>query len=641
MPENRGKLTKFWQELKRRNVFRVTATYAATAYIIIEVINNLAVPLQLPLWVSTLILILLAIGLPIAVILSWIFDITLKGIKKTESLEELAEKEIITRPGKRRLKASDIIIAVLFIAVIILAWPRIFKRDTVKRLASSGEKIAVAVMPFQNMTNNTTWNIFEDAIQMSLISAFSNTVELEVRQIETMNELMKTKGFTDYATISPDLAFQISHKLNADIYITGSIQQAGSLIRVDAQLIDTKTKKVFKSFKEERLPLEENIIPLIDTLAKEVIDFLQISKLIKEYPWIGFKTVGTNSPEALRNCIYGEEALAKFDLPTAINFYLRATAADSNYLQPKLGLISAYRNSGMNNKAFPLILKLYAKRDQMSPVDKLRISFLYARDFEPPDVQVRYLRQLQEIDDYGNYHYALANAYGRIKQPDKAITEMEKSLEVSRKWGREFLQEHYAYPALGEAYHRKGQYKKEKRLYREAERVNDDHRSEYFSWVIRNQASLALTEGDTMAANKYIDELLSVFRENSISDYQVEMYLALMYRVGGDRNKAIEYYRKAYSSSDENPDRLNSIAYALINNDLDVNEGLEIIEKAITLEPGRGGFLDAKGWGLYKLGKYNEALEVLEKSRDMIKPRFSYEISNHIEEVKKAIAEQK
>jgi adenylate cyclase len=93
MPENQGKLTRFWQELKRRNVFRVTATYAATAYIIIEVINNLAIPLRLPLWVSTLVLIILIIGLPIAVILSWIFDFTPQGIKKMNQLKNWRAKK--------------------------------------------------------------------------------------------------------------------------------------------------------------------------------------------------------------------------------------------------------------------------------------------------------------------------------------------------------------------------------------------------------------------------------------------------------------------------------------------------------------------------------------------------------------------
>ncbi len=81
-------LERFWQELKRRKVFKVIAMYAGTAFIILEVINNLVSPLRLPEWTPTLVVVLLAIGFPFAIIFSWIFDITPEGIKKTDSIEQ-------------------------------------------------------------------------------------------------------------------------------------------------------------------------------------------------------------------------------------------------------------------------------------------------------------------------------------------------------------------------------------------------------------------------------------------------------------------------------------------------------------------------------------------------------------------------
>lgn len=143
MAQKSNSFEKFWQELKRRKVFGVITTYAATAYIIIEVINNLAVPLNLPSWFATLVLIILVIGLPIVIAFAWIFDFTPKGIEKTESLEELESKEIVTKPVKRKLRASYVLNAVLIIAVIVLAYSKIFKQDTLERLRSSGEHITI------------------------------------------------------------------------------------------------------------------------------------------------------------------------------------------------------------------------------------------------------------------------------------------------------------------------------------------------------------------------------------------------------------------------------------------------------------------------------------------------------------------
>jgi hypothetical protein len=93
MVQKSNNFERFWQELKRWKVFGVVATYAATAYIIIEVNNNLAVPLHLPDWFLTLELIILVIGLPISVLLSWVFDFTPQGIRKTGSAEESESKE--------------------------------------------------------------------------------------------------------------------------------------------------------------------------------------------------------------------------------------------------------------------------------------------------------------------------------------------------------------------------------------------------------------------------------------------------------------------------------------------------------------------------------------------------------------------
>ena len=77
----------FWQELKRRKVIRVIIVYAAAGYAIIEFVDIVREPLNLPEWALSLVIILVAVGFPLAIIFAWIFDFTAKGIKKTESLE--------------------------------------------------------------------------------------------------------------------------------------------------------------------------------------------------------------------------------------------------------------------------------------------------------------------------------------------------------------------------------------------------------------------------------------------------------------------------------------------------------------------------------------------------------------------------
>ena len=103
-----------------------------------------------------------------------------------------------------------------------------------EKLRSSGERISVAVMPFQNMTNDTTWNIWQDGIQDNIITSLSNSEELKVRQTESINNLIQSKGLPNYASITPTVAGSISQKLDANVFICGSIKKAGSTMRINA-----------------------------------------------------------------------------------------------------------------------------------------------------------------------------------------------------------------------------------------------------------------------------------------------------------------------------------------------------------------------------------------------------------------------
>jgi adenylate cyclase len=644
MQKIRGKLDRFWQELKRRKVFGVFTTYAATAYIIIEVTNNLAAPLNLSAWVAKLVIIVLAAGLPIVIILSWIFDFTPQGIKKTESFEESTNKEIIIKPARKRLRASYVLNAILIITVIVLAYPRIFKQDRLERLRSSGERISVAVMPFQNMTNDTLWNIWQDGIQTNLITSLSNNPEeLQVRQTETISTILKSKGLTNYASITPSVAGSISQKLEANVYITGSINQSGSKIRLNAQLIDSKTKESFKSFQIDGT--EKDILSLIDSLSMMVKNILLITRLENGVTPDYKKYTTTNSPEAYRYLIYGNKAYSVEDYATARRYYLQALAIDTNFFSAAYMLSFANMNPGLNEEAKKWCLRIYKKRDQLSLQDKIRANLLYAFCFESTNEQIKYLKQLIEFDDQSpEAHFNLSLIYFGMHQYDKAITEEEKTLEIYKKWRSKPAWFHN-YTILGMAYHTTGQYKKAKKLYKKAEQDFPDN------WaVLKNQAILSLDEGDTVAANRYIQKFITVCKESSETEAQITASICDVYASAGLVNgnsgfidKAEACYYKLLSLEPENPDNLFFVAYWLIVIDRNINKALELVDRALKVHPDNYDYLFCKGWGLFKQGKYKEAADILQRSWDLrLKNAFYDYYSFHIlEEAKKAAAGQK
>jgi tetratricopeptide (TPR) repeat protein len=632
MKQKSNKPDRFWQELKRRKVFGIVTTYAATAYIIIEVTNNLAVPLHLPDWFASLELIILLLGLPVVVILSWIFDFTPQGLKKTGSFEESEKEEPPAKPAKRRLRPSYVMNAVLLIAVVILAYPRIFKRHSLENLRTKGG-ISVAVMPFQNLTNDTIWDIWQSGIQDELITLLTFSDELKVRQKETTNTLLKSKGLTNYASIAPDVASMISKKLDADVFIHGSIKQVNETVRLNAQLISSSNEEIYKSFQIEGK--SNNILHLTDSLSDMVRNCLIITKLIKNLPANEQRLPPTNSSEAFRCYLMGEVARSKRDYPEARRLFSQALAIDSNFHQMNLLLSAACINEGLFEEAKEWSIKAYAKRDRMSPRTRLVTERNHAGFFGTPYDELKYLRQYLEIDDqFPGTYYDIGLIYYTMYQYDKAIPEFEKALELYDKFDAKPWWV-FNYSLLAYAYHATGQYNKEKKLFKKADRDFPDDPA-----MIWQKTMLSLAEGDTVTANNLIEKYKTLRKERSWSDAGIAYSIGEIYKEAGYLDKAEEYHRLEVSLEPDNPDRLWDLGWFLIDKDRNIEEGLRLVDKALELKPGYYWYLDAKGWGLYKQGKYDEALKYIEKCLDL-SPSYRHNVHLHLEAVKKAVAGQK
>jgi Tfp pilus assembly protein PilF len=104
-------------------------------------------------------------------------------------------------------------------------------------------------------------------------------------------------------------------------------------------------------------------------------------------------------------------------------------------------------------------------------------------------------------------------------------------------------------------------------------------------------------------------------------------------------DEAEEFFREALSSEPENPVRMNDLAHFLIDKDRNVSEGMDYVEKALQSDSDNYNFLHTKGWGLYKQGKFREALDILQKSWDLRRDKaiYDHEAYLHLEAANKAL----
>ncbi len=536
-----------------------------------------------------------------------------------------------TKRSRKWLKLLWIFIGIILITTTVIVWPRIFKKQTIESIRSSGDRISIAVMPFSNMTNDTTWNVWQAGIQNEIINNLTNYRELKVRQPENINGLIRSDPSETYASLTLSFAGSVSKKLEADVFVLGTIKQSGSVIRITAQLISTETEDVLKSFQVESSEMEKEIFQHTELISGMIKNFLLISELEKEYSPEALSVVSTNSPEAYRYFMQGTSFFSKLDYTSARNLLLKALDIDSNFAAAIFYLSTAYGNQGLYDQAKEWCLKAYQKREQMPHIQKLWAEWLHANYFETPREEIIYLREITETDDQAqNAYYVLGLAYAALHLYDEAIPEFRKVLEIRNQWGTKPSWV-YNYTDLGIAYHETARYSEERKLYMKAE---EDFPGDPL--LLYREAVLNLSTGKMKKANDIVEKYSSARETKNASESSIAEGLANIYYEAGMPEKAEEYYRKALSLKPENPARIWDFAWFLIDENINIEEGLELINKALELSPDNYLYLDTKGWGLYKQGNLTEALELLQKSWDL-KPVYDHEIYLHLEKVKDEI----
>ena len=166
-------MTKLFEELKRRNVFRVAVAYLAAAWLIIQVADVVLAAVETPPWVMQALLFLLAAGFPLAIIFSWAFEITPEGLKLEA---EVDRDHSITKKTGRKLDFA--IIIVLAAAVLLLLVDKFFVPDPVIRRLIT-EK-TVAVLPFDTFSSGADDEYFSDGLTEEILNSLAQIPELLV-----------------------------------------------------------------------------------------------------------------------------------------------------------------------------------------------------------------------------------------------------------------------------------------------------------------------------------------------------------------------------------------------------------------------------------------------------------------------------
>jgi tetratricopeptide (TPR) repeat protein len=552
--------------------------------------------------------------------------------------EKKKDSKSTKKHGMAKIIAGVTVMAILLIAGLYLL-PRIFDRNTKEDIVSSDKRICVVVMPLNNMTGDSIWNSYQAIIQQSLISSLSRSNEIRVRLQSNINNSLSFSGYSENGHIPINVAGEIAKKQEADILIYGSIQKSESGLAITTQLVELKSNEVIKSITSEGQNSDKKIFDIIEANRKQVTDFLIMSKIIKDNTPYGFDykySTTTTSPEAVRYFFLGKKAQEKNNPELALEYFLKSNSIDSNYYDPYIEIpaVYGYKSNPEPEQNYKWLVKAYNKRDQWPEYERLLATWEYANTFESFEESVKYLEEIQKIDDQdiGSSRF-LVLCYFPARQYDNCIRESAHLKELASKWDKNYLSwgELYIWPGL--SLHKLGQYKKERDLYEQAEKYLPDN-----PWIITLQAVLAFAEKDTARANGHIERYKAYKKKNSQSEASTEQGLGDIYCHAGMLEKADGYYHRALFLEPENVGLMKAVSDYYIEYKRNLNEVPELMDRAMKLAKKRTdyyNYMDTKGWAYYKMGKNKEALTILQKVWDEAPYRI-YTIKSHYEEVKKA-----
>jgi TolB-like protein len=265
----------FFNELKRRNVFRVGIAYVVVAWLVLQVADVVINNVGAPGWVFQIIMLVLGIGFPIVLIFAWAFEMTPEGIKKESDVDR---SQSVTRQTGRKLDFT--IFGIMALALAYFVWESRFQNEPVVP-AKAGTSVStteisvsaetsdatiasdnsIAVLPFANRSRDEDDAFFSDGIHDDLLTQLAKIGDLKVI---SRTSVMKYKG--TQKTIP-----EIAEELGVSTILEGGIQRAGKRIRINAQLIDVTTDEHLWAETFDREMTMENIFDIQTEITRQIV----------------------------------------------------------------------------------------------------------------------------------------------------------------------------------------------------------------------------------------------------------------------------------------------------------------------------------------------------------------------------------
>ena len=557
-------LPQFFAELKRRNVYKVAVAYIVAGWALSQGIAQVFPVFDVPNWTIRLIVTLIIIGLPVALVLAWAFEITPEGIKRTEMADRM--------PAAAQRKKHTWIYIVVVGSIVSITLFFLGRYSAISGAARHSEvatgipEKSIAVLPFDNLSRDPDNAYFAEGVQDEILTRLAKVADLKV--------ISRTS--TQHFKSVPENLPQIAKQLGVTNILEGSVQKVKDQVRVNVQLINALTDAhLWAEIYDRKLT---DLFSVESEIAKTIADTLQAKLTGSETAAMSNKP--TENPEAYELYLKGRFFWNKRtgqDLKTACDYFQQAIAVDPHYATAYAGLAESYIliplfDAGSPQDYFPKA-KAAAERaielQETSAEAHTALGLLFCfSDVNFAQSEKEFKRAIELNPNYATAHHwfgnALLVALGRFneaisenkraveldplsliinadlgstfmlaRQYDQAIAQLQRTLTLDNKFG-------YTHWNLGQALYLKGDTAAAIAEYQKARTLDDDPQ------IV---ALLGRAYADTGQRDQAL-ELVRQLEARATQQFVRGYLMALVYIGLGDKTKAIDYLEREYQNHD-------------------------------------------------------------------------------------------
>jgi TolB-like protein/Tfp pilus assembly protein PilF len=557
----------FFSELKRRNVYKVAIAYIVGGWALSQGIAQVFPVFDIPNWLIRVIVLVIIVGLPIALILAWAFEITPQGIKRTETADAMPHT------GQQKKPAWIYVVVVgCLVSIGLFFLGRYTGENAHGDEGAALPSKSIAVLPFESLSEDKNNAYFAEGVQDEILTRLANVADLKVISHSS------TQKFNS----APANLSQIAKELGVANILEGSVQKVADQVRVNVQLINALTNAHLWAETYDRKLTD--VFAVESEIAKIIADTLRVRLTGREVATISARPTENSAAHDLylKGRFFWNKRSAS-ELQKALGYYQQATNEDLNYALAWSGIADVYvllpLFGGANPEdAYPKAKEAAAKAIALDPTlaephaDLGLLASIF--DFDAAQSIREFEKAITLNPNYATAHHWFGNSVlEAIGDFDRSISEMKRAVELdplsipingdlgvayyyAGRYPEAIAQlrkavdldpnSYYIHYNLGEALQLSGDLPGAIAEYEKAISLDDDP---YVLGLLGHAKALA---GDRDAALKILQQLSKTARY--LPDYSVGLiYLGL-----GDRNQAMDWFEKSFAK--RQPD-LNTIRF--------------------------------------------------------------------------------